>query len=145
MQIAQWKAAGYFTGPTAVMMRKASQLLVSEKRALDAGDEPGSKKAKTGRVERSSHQELENDFDGDGDDSDDGLTIAEIMAKDRKKKEEKLKVEQQQQQIDNSPQAAPPDVGIGSDWILSDDIDFGEFSLFKQSEDEEGSGTDEDE
>lgn len=105
LQISEWKRAGYLTGSTAVMMRKINPE-VMEKRKLDAErwEERNENEKKRARIEiaepqkKSMAQELADDLNDDDEDSDDGLTIAEIMAKDRAKKTKATQQQQQQQQ-----------------------------------------------
>ena len=148
LQISEWKRAGYLTGSTAVMMRKINPE-VMEKRKLDAErwEERNENEKKRARIEitepqkKSMAQELADDLNDDDEDSDDGLTIAEIMAKDRAKKTKATQQQQQRQQredisvVSSSSSSSSSSSNDGGGvieepvgvWVSSDDIDFGHF------------------
>lgn len=154
LQISEWKKQGFFTGSTAVMMRKVVQK--DAKRKTEADDDVrGAKRMKVDEepVRKAQHQELADDFDDD--DSDDGLSIAQIIEKDRHKKETAQKQAASSNMhstnadecsarglvLNSSAQATQAkEQGGDENWILSDDIDFGEFT--KLSEGAQGDESD---
>lgn len=114
-----------------VSCRIACQTDLTHNGSTDDGQ--GSTSGKRGRVEiKSSHEELADDLDDS--DSEDGMSIAEILARD------KLKTEQ------TAAAAAPVAAAVGMDgggWVSSDDIDFGEYVVL--DEEDEGDEDDGDE
>jgi hypothetical protein len=139
LQISDWKKQGFFSGPSAVWMRRVTQADVKRKSA-EVQDDPETKRvrieAEAGTT-KARHQEVADDFD---DDSDDGLTIAQIVEKDRLKKEAAQNsaavpvasatstASTSAFPVSSTRQSGEAEQVSGGEWILSDDIDFGEFS-----------------
>ena len=134
-QISEWKKAGYFSGSSAVMMRKVGTSGVEWSTSTDHDSgrisgiksqrpfqsmEPISKKIK------SNHEELLDDLDDDDDDNDNDKNNNKT-----------------QSHVSSNP---PHDTqGNTNPWISSDDIDFGEYiKLNDINSDNDGDSDDDD-
>jgi hypothetical protein len=136
-QISEWKKAGYFTGSSAVMMRKVGTSGVewSTNTDHDSGRISGIKSQRpfqsmepTSKKIKSNHEELLDDLNDDDDDNDD----------DNDTNNNKI-----QSHVSSNP---PDDTQVNTNpWTSSDDIDFGEYiKLNDINSDNDGDSDDDD-